>query len=383
MLPACRGAFQSERGALYAAMEALRDDYDLVVTHAPTDTNQDHRQVAEEAARVFKAHASLIGGEFPNNDLGGFSPQIYVSLSAREIEAKVGMLARYRSQDFGGRPYLDGEMVRALARLARLADPRAGRRGVYRRRPPGRAGGRVVMVRIMLDTAEVSSASPSVTVLVAAYNEAPIIGTVVREARRAVPSGEVLVVDDGSTDGTDHVAADAGARVLRLSANGGKGAAIRRGLPEARGAVIVLIDGDGQDDPAEIPRLVEALRPDVDLVVGSRFIGTLEPGAITPVNRWGNRFLTSVLNRLFGTQLTGHAGRVQGVPCRHAASGDATRAPVRHRGRPAPRGGACRGADRRGPVRRGPRPHGESRLNSVRDGTRILRRIVALRLAGR
>ena len=98
-------------------MEALRDDYDLVVTHAPTDTNQDHRQVAEEAARVFKAHASVLGGEFPNNDLGGFSPQIYVSLSAREIEAKVGMLARYRSQDFGGRPYLDGEVVQALAML--------------------------------------------------------------------------------------------------------------------------------------------------------------------------------------------------------------------------------------------------------------------------
>jgi LmbE family N-acetylglucosaminyl deacetylase len=117
MLPACRGAFQSERGALYAAMEALRDDYDLVVTHAPTDTNQDHRQVAEEAARVFKAHVTLLGGEFPNNDLGGFTPQVYVALSPRELDAKARMVAHYRSQDFGGRPYLDGEVVRALARL--------------------------------------------------------------------------------------------------------------------------------------------------------------------------------------------------------------------------------------------------------------------------
>lgn len=117
MLPACRGAFQSERGAIYAAMEALRNDYDLVVTHAPTDTNQDHRQVAEEAARVFKAHASLLGGEFPNNDLGGFTPHVYVALSARELDAKVGMVGRYRSQDFDGRPYLDAGMVQALARL--------------------------------------------------------------------------------------------------------------------------------------------------------------------------------------------------------------------------------------------------------------------------
>jgi LmbE family N-acetylglucosaminyl deacetylase len=117
MLEACRGAFQSERGALYAAMEALRDDYDLVVTHAPMDTNQDHRQVAEEAARVFKAHATLLGGEFPNNDLGSFMPQVYVALSPRELEAKARMIAHYRSQDFGGRPYLDEHVVRALARL--------------------------------------------------------------------------------------------------------------------------------------------------------------------------------------------------------------------------------------------------------------------------
>jgi LmbE family N-acetylglucosaminyl deacetylase len=117
MLAACRGAFQSERGALYAAMEALRDDYDLVVTHAPTDTNQDHRQVAEEAARVFKAHATLLGGEFPNNDLGGFLPQVYVALAPREVDAKARMVSHYRSQDFGGRPYIDAGVVQALARL--------------------------------------------------------------------------------------------------------------------------------------------------------------------------------------------------------------------------------------------------------------------------
>jgi LmbE family N-acetylglucosaminyl deacetylase len=127
MLPACRGAFESERGALYAAMEALRDDYDLVVTHAPTDTNQDHRQVADEAARVFKAHATLLGGEFPNNDLGGFTPHVYVGLAARELEAKARMVAHYRSQDFGGRPYIDGEVVLALARVrgSQIREPAA------------------------------------------------------------------------------------------------------------------------------------------------------------------------------------------------------------------------------------------------------------------
>jgi len=129
MLPACQGAFESQRGALYAAMEALRDQYDLVVTHVATDTNQDHRQVAEEAARVFKAHATLLGGEFPNNDLGRFKPQVYVELSGRELAAKVRMVNQYRSQDFGGRPYLNGDVVRALAVL----------RGSQMRRPAAEA----------------------------------------------------------------------------------------------------------------------------------------------------------------------------------------------------------------------------------------------------
>ena len=108
-------------------MEAVRDDYDLVITHAPTDTNQDHRQVAAEAARVFKAHATLLGGEFPNNDLGGFTPQVYVALGPRELEAKAHLVGHYRSQDFGGRPYIDGEVVRALARLrgSQIREPAA------------------------------------------------------------------------------------------------------------------------------------------------------------------------------------------------------------------------------------------------------------------
>jgi LmbE family N-acetylglucosaminyl deacetylase len=117
MLPACRGEFESRRGEIYAALERLRDDYDLVVTHAFRDTNQDHRQVAVEVARVFKAHASVWGGEFPNNDVRGFAPSVFVALELAAIEAKVRMVERYVSQRFGGRPYLDASVVRAMARV--------------------------------------------------------------------------------------------------------------------------------------------------------------------------------------------------------------------------------------------------------------------------
>lgn len=117
LLPACQGAFEARRGDLYAALEALRSRYDLVVTHPERDTNQDHRQVSLEATRVFKAHASVLYGEFPNNDLGDGRLSVWVPLEERDLEAKVRMVGAYASQRIGGRPYLDADVIRALARL--------------------------------------------------------------------------------------------------------------------------------------------------------------------------------------------------------------------------------------------------------------------------
>lgn len=223
-------------------------------------------------------------------------------------------------------------------------------------------------------------AVPSATVVVAAYNEAPVIGAVVRGACQALPDGEVLVVDDGSTDDTSGVAQAAGARVVRLPANAGKGVAVRRGLAEARAAVIVLIDGDGQDDPADIGVLLAALQPGVDLVIGSRFIGRFEAGAITPVNRLGNRFLTAVTNLLFGAGLTDTQAGFK------AFRAETLRRLTLRAERFDIEVDLLLGILRAGgrvvevPVRRGPRQHGASRLNSVIDGARILRRIVSRRL---
>jgi glycosyltransferase involved in cell wall biosynthesis len=231
--------------------------------------------------------------------------------------------------------------------------------------------------------ATTAARAPAVTVLVAAHNEAPVIGEVVRDSLRATPSVEVVVVDDGSTDGTERAASDAGARVLRLPTKGGKGSAVRRGLSEVRGEVVVLIAGDGQDDPLEIPRLLEALRPGVDLVVGSRFIGRFEPGAITPINHLGNRFLTGVINGLFSVRLTDTQAGFKAVRAESLRglnlSADRFDIEVDLLLRILRAGGRVVEV----PVRRAPRQHGASRLNSLLDGARILRRIVALRLGAR
>ena len=129
-------------------------------------------------------------------------------------------------------------------------------------------------------------------ILIPVFNEARTVDAIVARARRY---GSVLVVDDGSTDGSAGVAESAGAEVIRLTRRGGKGAALRRGLAEAvaRGALrVVTMDGDGQHDPDEIPHLLAAAlaAPDA-LVIGGRLgvgpfgdaphDGMREPGATT------------------------------------------------------------------------------------------------------
>jgi glycosyltransferase involved in cell wall biosynthesis len=220
---------------------------------------------------------------------------------------------------------------------------------------------------------------PAISVVIAAYDEAAAIGDVVRAAFAAAPGVEVVVADDGSRDATADVARRAGARVTRSPANRGKGHAVRRGLTEARGEIVVLMDGDGQDDPADIPVLLDALRAGADLAVGSRFLGRFERGAITRVNRAGNLFLTRVVNALYGVRLTDTqagfkalrralAAELALTAGRYDIEVDVLLAVLARGGRVV-----------EVPVRRDARRHGHSHLNRIVDGTRILRRILARR----
>ncbi len=109
----------------------------------------------------------------------------------------------------------------------------------------------------------------SVTVAMPALNEAHVVAEVIQSVRVHCPEAEILVVADGSTDGTPEVAEAAGARVVRHPYNMGNGAAIKKAIREAKGDVLVIVDADGQHDPADIPRLLQYMAT-YDMAVGVR-----------------------------------------------------------------------------------------------------------------
>jgi len=125
-----------------------------------------------------------------------------------------------------------------------------------------------------MKTEGTSTASGRVAILIPAYNEARSIGSVVALCKKY---GRVVVIDDGSEDGTAEIAHLSGAEVVRRGKNGGYGAAIKSALGAAKNMdsdVFVFIDADMQHDPREIPRLVAPIfEGKADVVVGSRFLG--------------------------------------------------------------------------------------------------------------
>lgn len=109
------------------------------------------------------------------------------------------------------------------------------------------------------------------TVVIPAYNEAHALPRLLPEVLRIAPN--VIVVDDGSSDNTTAIAQHMGANVVRHARNAGKGAAVLTGLRASPTEFVVLMDGDGQHDPRDAPRLVGELEQGYDLVIGDRFAG--------------------------------------------------------------------------------------------------------------
>jgi len=153
------------------------------------------------------------------------------------------------------------------------------------------------------------SPGPSYLAVVPAYNEAATVGSVVRAIREHEPGFDILVVDDGSTDATKRIAQDAGARVLQHPFNLGIGGAVPSGFfyaLEHGYDYMVQVDGDGQHDPKEIRRLVDAMHEDytVDMVCGSRFLSADETYPAPISRRTGIHIFAFIVSRLVAQRVS-------------------------------------------------------------------------------
>jgi glycosyltransferase involved in cell wall biosynthesis len=140
------------------------------------------------------------------------------------------------------------------------------------------------------------------TILMPCLNEAATVAACVDAAQVALRElgvpGEVVVADNGSTDGSRDLAAAHGARVVPV-AERGYGAALLAGIEAARGRYIVMADADLSYDFTEAGRYLDKLREGYDLVMGNRFDGAIEPGAMPPLHRYVGNPVLSGLGRLF------------------------------------------------------------------------------------
>ena len=223
---------------------------------------------------------------------------------------------------------------------------------------------------------------PRVTVVLPTRNEARNLPHV---AERMPPIDELVVIDGGSQDGTADVARRLWPHATVIEqTRSGKGNALACGFRAATGDIIVMIDGDGSTDPAEIPRFVEALVDGADLAKGSRFCRDGGSEDITRFRRLGNYGLNWLVNRIFRTQFSDLCYGYNAfwrrnldcldLPCTDLPEpqwGDGFEIETVINVRAAKSGWLIREVG----SFEGKRLHGNSNLNAVTDGMRVLRTI--------
>jgi glycosyltransferase involved in cell wall biosynthesis len=147
-----------------------------------------------------------------------------------------------------------------------------------------------------------------ISLIIPAFNEEKTVGAVIQDIdvimRLYGLPYEIIVVDDGSTDNTERVALSTGkATVLSNEPNHGKGYCLRRAFKQAHGDIIVTLDSDGEHKPREIPDLITPLFEGIDIVSGSRFLGS-QSEVTTKINRMGNFLFNLAIIALTGQQVT-------------------------------------------------------------------------------
>lgn len=143
-----------------------------------------------------------------------------------------------------------------------------------------------------------SETAPRLSIVIPAKDEAASLPPVLSELKRLHPGAEIIVVDDGSSDGTGEVARTAGAVVVRNPYSMGNGAAIKAGVRAARGELTVCMDADGQHAPADVARLLELQAEGYDMVVGAR------TGSRSQASPW--RHLANGFYNALASWMTGH-----------------------------------------------------------------------------
>lgn len=148
-----------------------------------------------------------------------------------------------------------------------------------------------------------ATAPDELTVVIPCLNEAETLAVCVDRARGAIAAmgvtGEVVVADNGSTDGSREIAGLHGARVVPVPVRG-YGAALQAGIRAAQGEYVIMADGDDSYALDDLAPFVEALRGGADLVMGNRFAGGIAPGAMPPLHRYvGNPVLSFIGRRMF------------------------------------------------------------------------------------
>jgi glycosyltransferase involved in cell wall biosynthesis len=143
------------------------------------------------------------------------------------------------------------------------------------------------------------------SVIMPCLNEAETVGRCIEKAQRSLAelgiSGEIIVADNGSTDGSGVIAASTGARVVRVEEKG-YGNALMAGIAASRGKFIIMGDADDSYDFGNLGPFVERLRNGFDLVMGNRFKGGIKPGAMPPLHRYlGNPVLTAIGKLFFNS----------------------------------------------------------------------------------
>lgn len=150
----------------------------------------------------------------------------------------------------------------------------------------------------------------TISILIPVFNELNTLGTIVKKVKEADFCGlkkEIILIDDGSTDGTLELLKDyqKDCKVLYHERNQGKGAALRTGLEQASGEIIVIQDADLEYDPVDYKNLIQLILDDrADVVYGSRLSGGKPSRAFMFTHLVGNKFLTLLTNILYNTTIT-------------------------------------------------------------------------------